>query len=206
MKIVKLIFSLIFIGILPISCFCPPPKEGPYKVSFSQIVVYKQDYLKLFQNGNYNAYLANNEVFAGDTLKMGLDYMFNFADSNPAGLDFTNSAYAFQCDDEPIFKELKDKVKNISITSDTIFNNLKPGDLLNDNVLIGPFRNGPFISINNYIEKFNTLDGNNFFREDNQLFYITEKPKSRQRHKFTITFTFESGKTETAETPRIIWQ
>ncbi len=206
MRFVKITVILILIGLIPISCFCPPPQKGPYKLNFSRLTVYKRDYLKLFQSGNATAHLSENEVFNGDTLKMALDYIFNFATNNGPSFNFTPNAYAFQCDDDPIYTGLKDKVKSISITSDTTYNEIKSGDILNNNLLISTTTKGKFIPITTYLERFNTIDGDILFREGPQLFCIIEKPKTRQRHKFKITFTFESGRTQTAETPRIIWQ
>lgn len=109
---------------------------------------------------------------------------------------FINQAYATSCPD-PGELGMKDKLIHINLTSNADFNQFPPGISM-----------APIIRIQNLLlEDWVAKEQYNIFHLD--LYWdliLFQKPNSNSnKHSFTLSLTFESGRTESLELPPIQW-
>jgi hypothetical protein len=136
-------------------------------------------------------------VIEGDSIVLLAEYEPAFVNvsSFSFGL-FMNSAYALSCED-PGQHGIKDKLVDMVVTSDHAFNGIPANESLNE--FVAELETG--IPIADFAAAFTTRPYSFL-----SVFHlvITQKP-SQPEHQFTLTMTFESGRTIENQTGRVVW-
>jgi len=187
-KIKKIIFLFVLLGLFPFSCFKP-------KYPFAEI-----DNLIINLSKPYsNQFISLNDTIQLDTLF----FKFDFEGRNIAyfqnHFDFNNSLFALTKPQNG-YKGLKDKISDINIYSNKVFNGRIAGLTLND---IFYYQYGE-TTVNHLKNELN--DRGIYFRDGHSDIYsllLTQKPLDSLKHKFSVVMDFESGKKIVAYTSAI---
>ena len=140
--------------------------------------------------------------FLFDSIYLNYGFINNCAINNKNKAAFLmNQGLALSCPDAVCGqKGLKNKIVSLTISSDSVYNNLPANT-----------------SINNYFQvnlsnKFRTLDAfvsivnANGHQLQFEQFVITTKPSNNKGHVFKLEVQFDDGTVLTASTKRIFWQ
>ncbi len=168
------------LGLFPFSCF--KPKYPFAEINNLIISISKDDY-------------SNQFISSNDTIRLDTTFFrFDFEGRNIAYIenyfDFNNSLFALTKPQNG-YKGLKDKITNINIYSDKVFNGRLAGITLND---IFYYQNGK-TTVNHLKNELNYRGI--YFRDghsDQTSLLLIQKPLDSLKHKFSIVMDFESGK------------
>ncbi|RYY48673.1 MAG: hypothetical protein EOO06_09545 [Chitinophagaceae bacterium] len=164
--------------------------------------LYKVTSLRVFAYGSNQTVVDTGAVTMVDTIYLNYSLMGHCIAKATTDLSFlmnTASAWSCKCDGCGE-KGLKDSVAEVSITSDSVYNNIPANQPLNQFFKmndLGAIQ--AFDSLVNYLNRpMSNYYGVNIF--------TTQKPNNNQGHVFKLTMRFVSGLVLTTDTRRIFWR
>lgn len=201
----KAIFLLLVLtGIIPTACVCPEDPSGPYLLHLNQVFPVSETYITKPLVAGIVYRIAPNEAYTEDTLLLELSFDYQFAQNN-SDFSLYASALALSCPQYPNYEQLKDKITDITVTSNTAFNGVPPGEPLNSKVVAFEEDFDAPLPLGQAIVRINSISGNEFMMSELGIFALTEKPAVAQERTFTITVAYESGKEDVMESFPITW-
>ncbi len=191
-KIVILPLLFVLSTIIYISC-CPNAEVLPfYKISGIGASAY----------GSGRAVVDTGAVTTVDSIYLNYGFINQCANNNKNKAAFLmNQGFALSCQEGDCGeKGLKNKILSLTITSDSVYNNLPANTLLNNYFRVN--------LSNNFrtLESFITIVNANGHRLEFEQFVITTKPSNNKGHVFKLELQFEDSTVVTASTKRIFWQ
>jgi hypothetical protein len=179
----KLLFILLFTGLLPYGCFCPE-----LSLNYMRLKGFE---LSLYQN-NQQELVAGSSLLPSDELGIRIEFTQVEYIASVEKCFFSASAYATSCENEGGLGR-KSRIDSLTIRSDKLFNGKQPGESLN-NYFTGTY----FISQNQESTAV-TADADalvNYLNESRYHMnsgYLTLKtnPQDNSSHRFTIRIVLE---------------
>lgn len=183
MKIIRFFLLFLFLGLLPICC-C----DVKSRWNFSSISLQ-------FREGSWNEPLVIANEIHSDTASMVI-LVDPFFVQNSYSLATTAPLFGTSCP-SPGEEGLIDTVISVQLFSDAAFNNVSPGESLNQKVRVSnyyPLDSMPFYGNHSAPENWNS-----------PLFFL-EKPALDLPHTFTLRITQQSGRIVEAQSPTVVWK
>ncbi|RZM19576.1 MAG: hypothetical protein EOO88_37670 [Pedobacter sp.] len=153
------------------------------------------------RGSNYSV-IDTGVVTTVDTIYLSYNFLGECVVKNNIDLSFlVNTAQAWSCKcDGCGEKGLKHKVEAISISSDSVYNNIPANQPLNSlfKFYTGPASSLPFDSIMPYLNR----PGGPYYGTD---IFITQKPVDAKGHIFKLSIRYADGQTLFTDTRRITW-
>ena len=179
---------ILFLGIIPISCF--KPKYPYYQILDISITSFK--------NNARSILIKDGEAINADTVFFRLNFTTQFlADLNQ--FNFTNSCMATTKPQNGSYGIKDDKITGITITSEKIFNGSLPQTLLNGLFKMQGYKTP--LDIEEIKTKLNDRSPSPFPDNEGYLnFYMTQKANDTLTHTFKLTLEYEKGFVQTATT------
>lgn len=201
----KTVFLLLILtGIIPFAC-CPESPEGPYKLQLFEVTLLNSDFLQIRKRTVPNYVIPANDTYTGDTLLIGPNFIHGYA-AQKSGFSLHASALALSCDDYPRFTYLQDKISSVEVFSNSDFEGVEAGELLNGKLLVYSYSRDEFMSLQQVITNLNTLNFNDNTDPSLGALMLTEKPLDNQPVSFTVRIRYESGIEESATSYPVSWQ
>ena len=153
--------------------------------------------------GDNNTEPVNDTLFS-ETLSLHLSITPEFI-SQIIGTSLLNTAFATSCPRDGDHG-MKDPIVRLNVTSDSIFNGITAGDLLNPIISVGDvITPSGQMTPAQYLTYLSTTPYTFIGGSDSFVVTINNKPQNQPVHRFTIELEFQSGKIIQNQSDRITW-